>query len=395
MVKNTMEKVAFALFLFQHLNKTRLRSLARLRKRRRFLELLHANQANPSVSYAKLNRNVPVLQVYFDPEQDLWMHYRLRRRSMNELMQVTHQEKDHGWAHHLEVLVFAYWLAHGLSYRATAQTFSVPKSTVYRIVHKMAQQIKKNLHKVVSLPSPEELDAIAGRFAHVGRHSAFGKAVGAIDGCHFRIKPPKQNEAYYFNHMQFHSVQMQAICDSQGKFLDIFVGYPGSVHVSTVLRNSPVYQNASYPPPEYFILGEEEYPCLVTPICLITPYKMASEVRAEQKFNESHSLAHSGVLQAFGMMRARWRLTFSKPLEVSTAFCSDVITACAFLHNVCLMNGDFLRPEHDCERARNLVPPPEKLQAHERSGSHIRDRLAADVHAPLPLPVHLQDHDYC
>lgn len=31
---------------------------------------------------------------------------------------------------------------------------------------------------------------------------------------------------------------MQAIADHKGKFLDIFVGYPGSVHDARVLKNS-------------------------------------------------------------------------------------------------------------------------------------------------------------
>ncbi|RXN07706.1 integrin alpha-L-like protein [Labeo rohita] len=42
---------------------------------------------------------------------------------------------------------------------------------------------------------------------------------------------------------------VEAITDHWGKFLEIFVGYPGSVHDARVLRNSPVYTGSLYPPP--------------------------------------------------------------------------------------------------------------------------------------------------
>ncbi|KAJ8012467.1 hypothetical protein DPEC_G00043120 [Dallia pectoralis] len=69
----------------------------------------------------------------------------------------------------------------------------------------------------------------------------------------------------------FNSVKLQAITDHQGKFLDIFVVYPGSVHDARVLKNSPVYTGRLFPPAGKCILGDGGYPCLSAPICLMTP----------------------------------------------------------------------------------------------------------------------------
>jgi hypothetical protein len=34
---------------------------------------------------------------------------------------------------------------------------------------------------------------------------------------------------------------MQAVCNKDKKFTDVFIGYPGSVHDSRILQNSDLY----------------------------------------------------------------------------------------------------------------------------------------------------------
>lgn len=193
---------------------------------------------------------------------------------MNGLMDILHRHQGHIWGSSLEVLIFVYWIAHGLSCRVTARAFSVPKSTVCRVVHRIAQKIMDIAGKVICYSLHDELEEVGLRFGRLARHTAFDKAVGAINGCHIRIKPPNRNKEDYFNYKQFYSIQMQAICDSQGHFLNIFVGFPGSVHDTRVLKNSPLYVNAEYPPPGFFLFGDGGYPCIQSPITIITPYKL-------------------------------------------------------------------------------------------------------------------------
>lgn len=335
---------------------------------------------------------MPVLQVYLHPEEDLKPDYRLSRESMNGLMRVLKRDQDHGWGYPLEILIFVYWLAHGISYRVAARAFSVPKSTVCRVVHRIAQSIMDSAHKVICYPKQEELEDIGKGFGRLAHHKAFDKAVGAVDGCLIRIKPPNLNKEDYFSYKQFYSIHMQAICDSSGRFLNIFTGFPGSVHDTRVLKNSPVYVNAEYPPPGYFILGDGGYPCIQWPIAIITPYKLPLQGRVEERFNNCHSRARSIIERAFGMMKARWRTTMFKAIEVKVAFCTQVVTACAFLHNVCLTHGDVLEPEDVDDQLPLPLPPGDALQ--EASGNMLRARLSAQVSAPLALQAHLFEHDY-
>lgn len=207
----------------------------------------------------------------------------------DSLQRLLQRDQDHGWGYQLEVLIYTYWLAHGLSYRVVASVFCVPKATVHRVVHRVAQTICSKLKTAISFPQAEQLNEVGEGFVRLSGKPAFQVVVGAIDGCHIRIKPPKRHHMDYLNYKGFYSINMQAICDSTGRFLDVFVAYPGSVHDTRIMKNSTFYQARRYPPPGYVLLGDGGYPCLETPVCLITPYKEPVNGRLQGRFNYFHS----------------------------------------------------------------------------------------------------------
>lgn len=328
--------------------------------------------------YCKLNQDVPVLRLWFNVEAELKQDFRLSRRAMQGLQRLLQREQDHGWGSQLEVLIYVYWLAHGLSYRVVSSVFCVPKTTVHRVIHRVARLIWLNLKLAIHFPEAEDLKEVGEGFGQLSGTPVLNCVVGAIDGCHFRIKPPSQHRLDYLNYKGFFSINMQAICDSKGKFLDIFVGYPGSVHDTRIMKNSTFYRSQQYPPRDYIILGDGGYPCLDKPVSLITPYKEPVRGRTEACFNFHHSRGRSIVERAFGMLKTRWRSTLFRALEVRPTFSAVVIATCAFLHNVCLENGDMLEPDNDAtQEIFDPQPHREALVANQTSGSAKRDQLAA------------------
>ncbi len=185
--------------------------------------------------------------------------------------------------------MFLYWLAHAASYRVVSLAFDIPKSTVHDIVHRISRAVIGILRRVIALPTSDDLEEVGAGFAQLAGSPAFRMVAGAIDGCHIRIKPPASDAPCYFNRKLFHSVQLQAITDHKGKFVDIFVGYPGSVHDARVLKNSPLYTGRLYPPAGKCILGDGGYPCLSAPICLITPYREPVQNPVQVCFNTKHA----------------------------------------------------------------------------------------------------------
>ena len=161
----------------------------------------------------------------------------------------------------------------------------MPRTTVHNVVHRVCGCVVEAMPRVIRLPSTAEGQReVSEGFARLARHGAFARAMGAIDGCHVRIKSPGEPHGQdYFNRKLFPSIQLQAVCDHAGRFIDVFVGYPGSVHDARVLRHSPLFQSAAYPAPDTFLLGDGGYPCLMRPISLITPYKNPLRGVAQQR----------------------------------------------------------------------------------------------------------------
>ncbi len=295
------------------------------------------------------------------------------------------------------MLVFVFWLASATSYRVVSGAFDIPQSTVHDIVHRVANKTVSKRAQVISFPAVEELQEIGDGFAHLAGSAAFKNAVGSIDGCQVRIKPPSTDAQCYLNRKLFYSIQLQAVCDHRGKFLDIFVGYPGSVHDSRVLKNSPLFCQKLYPPENFWILGDGGYPCISHPITLITPYREPVTSPTQAQFNHHHSKARSIIERSFGIMKSRWRSIFFKALEVKPNFAPAVIACCTILHNICLTSGDIVEP---VEAA--LVPDDNNdallHNQDPQGGEQIREHLAAAVSAPgrddIINATALRDHDY-
>ena len=62
------------------------------------------------------------------------------------------------------------------------------------------------------------------------------QAFGCIDGTHIPIKYPVQNSQDYFCYKQFYSLNIQAVCDYRGYFMDVECMWPGSVHDEKFLQ---------------------------------------------------------------------------------------------------------------------------------------------------------------
>ena len=86
------------------------------------------------------------------------------------------------------------------------------------------------------------------------------------------------------------------------------------------------------------------------------------------------------------MMKTRWRFTLFKALEVKPTFAPRVIASCAFLHNVCIDNGDVLEPDDVAQDIMAPGPLQEAPAPHERPGNATRDRLAALITGNIEVP---------
>ncbi|KAF0514972.1 putative nuclease harbi1 [Gigaspora margarita] len=78
--------------------------------------------------------------------------------------------------------------------------------------------------------------------------------IGAMDGSHIPIHPPSENSARYVNQKNFHSINLLAVVDHQGRFTYIHAGEADYVHDARVFYRSSLYHEISSSA-EQWVLG--------------------------------------------------------------------------------------------------------------------------------------------
>ena len=76
---------------------------------------------------------------------------------------------------------------------------------------------------------------VAGGFMHTW---GFPQCFAAIGGTRIPIQAPHDNPVDYFNRTGWHSI---AFVDHEYKFMNAYVGWPGSVHDAGILLTSEVF----------------------------------------------------------------------------------------------------------------------------------------------------------
>jgi hypothetical protein len=111
-------------------------------------------------------------------------------------------------------------------------------------------------------------------------------------------KTPKVDGEQYYNQKKFPSIILQAVCDQNLHFLNLYCGWPGSVHDSRVLKHSPLFTSASENKERMFpgnihLIGDAAYGLSEW---LMTPFKDFGNLSADQKRNNfTHSSSRKSL----------------------------------------------------------------------------------------------------
>ena len=124
--------------------------------------------------------------------------------------------RSHSLSAKEQVLITLRFLASGSFLEVVGDTcLSYDKSTVSRFVHRVTQALSSKVNDFIKFPSTRsEREEIKRGLFKIG---GFPCAIGCIDGTYVRIKAPSQNEPDYVNRKGYHSINVQAVCNHEGK----------------------------------------------------------------------------------------------------------------------------------------------------------------------------------
>ena len=268
---------------------------------------------------------------------DLEPHIQRRDTNYRKAISVKHR-----------VAITVWRLATNVEYRTLSHLFGVGVSTVGSIVRECCRVICDELTpRYVRMPTGDDFDRMLDGFE---TRWGFPHCAGAVDGTHIPIIAPTTDHCDYFNRKGWHSLIMQAVVDDRYMFIDINIGWPGSVHDARVLANSRLYQRAEggscFPLKKRDINGVETTPVIIGDAAypllnwLLKPYRETTSSTDEEKhFNYRLSRARMVVENAFGRLKGRFRILMKRnDCDIETTL--TMVAACVVLHNICEMSGD-------------------------------------------------------
>ncbi|VEN53371.1 unnamed protein product [Callosobruchus maculatus] len=126
---------------------------------------------------------------------------------------------------------------------------------------------------------------------------------------------------------------MQAVCDHRRKIIDLFVGYPGSVHDSRVFHNSPLKLSLEQKCAPYYLLADSGYPLQKH---VLTPYRDRGNLnRYQNNFNVKLSRNRYVIEHCFGILKQKFRQLYHVKLRDIPLIVHFIRAACV-LHNIAI-----------------------------------------------------------
>ncbi|OAY85879.1 hypothetical protein ACMD2_16389 [Ananas comosus] len=275
-------------------------------------------------------------------------------------------------------------LAHAAPFRAVARRFGLPSPAVacrafYEVCRAVADQISHLFDLADDLPH-----VVLG-FSDM----ALPNCCGALGFARFPVEGAVKAGA----------VVAQGLVDSDGRFLDVSVGWPNSMTPAEIVPQTKLYKAQSAilaTGPSVELSGSSVPRYIIGPSCcpllpwLVTPFgKHDSEPNSSKCgiFNHVHARGTELAEGAFRLVKARWRLLSTTWKEECADALPYVVIAGCLLHNYLIKRDEPLLDEVEVGVEEEGFPDFEERG--DEVGERIREVIASHLNA---ISQYLQDH---
>jgi hypothetical protein len=221
----------------------------------------------------------------------------------------------------------------------------VSHTDVFRHVWQVVDAVNKCPELSFRYPSDhEKQQEIADGFKRISK-GIFDCCAGAIDGILIWIEKPSGKHCdksecgakkFFCGRKKKFGLNMQATCDHEKRFLDIYLGHPASTSDYLAFCSSSLFcslESEGFMKPGLCIFGDNAY--VNTPY-MATPYKSVKD-GSKDAYNYFHSNCRINIECAFGMLVHRWGI-LCKPMStmLPIAKVTALVRCLCRLHNFCI-----------------------------------------------------------
>ncbi|XP_010907621.3 protein ANTAGONIST OF LIKE HETEROCHROMATIN PROTEIN 1 isoform X4 [Elaeis guineensis] len=265
-------------------------------------------------------------------------------------------------------------LAHAAPFRGVARRFGLPSpAAACRAFYQVCKAVADQLGHLFELSS--DLQRVVQGFTWM----SLPNCCGVLGFARFSVE----------GELKGGSVIAQGLVDSEGRFLDVSVGWHGSMTPAQIITRTKLYKAqhvvlAGGPPVELngvsvprYLLGSSCCPLLPW---LLTPFKMVDSRSSSSKdsiFNSVHARGMELADRAFGRVRARWQLLQTSWKEDCAEALPYVVVASCLLHNYLIKCSEPMPDEIEvCVKELKFLDFEGK---EDEAGERIRDALASHM----------------
>ena len=188
----------------------------------------------------------------------------------------------------------------------------------------------------------------------------------------------------------FHPINFQVTGDCNGRFTDVDIKWPGSLHDARVFANSEVQKG--YTKGKFKLYYEELLPgdelipqiLLGDPVYPLFPYVMKEyavcQGNNEVMFNTMLKSARNQIECAFGHLKVRWRILL-RPMDLKFEDIPDMVLACFVLRNFC-----------EEQNIEPILADMDRVITMERVNAPTKD-IVYTTTQKMAEPLEIQSHD--
>ncbi|XP_071580824.1 putative nuclease HARBI1 isoform X1 [Temnothorax nylanderi] len=294
----------------------------------------------------KVRNMIDIINEYSDKE--FQRHFRLQRSTFDKLhdmyenSEIFNTLQEHGGRStinsNIQLLSFLWFAGNKSVIRDVASRFNVAESTFHAIISNVMTFLLNIAPNIIKMPATEDRKReVAREFEEI---SGFPEVLGCIDGTFIKIRTPaKKIKSTYVNRHDFLSLTLQAVCDANKLFLDVFIGPPNKIHEARIFQLSFLSNEIQNISENYHLLGDAAYPLRKY---LLTPYRDYGNLTALQRnYNFKFSQTRVKIENAFALLKQRFRQLMQLDF-LTVKRSANFIISCCVLHNLCILNNDHL-----------------------------------------------------
>ena len=109
--------------------------------------------------------------------------------------------------------------------------------TISRMMPAVLAAVKSLSRQYFHFPYNDAQQTVIKRESEI---AGFPNVIGGIDCTHVRLKPRSMNDYAFINHKNYHSINVQVICDARLSLLNVVARWPGGTHDSFIPQNSSI-----------------------------------------------------------------------------------------------------------------------------------------------------------